>query len=210
MNAGTVLVVGNGESRSNIDLKKFQNKVPIVGCNAIHRDISVDHLICCDHRMVLESLENPNNSKSLIYIRDEWYHTYRKLLKYKNIKPLPPIPDQTKNRADQSRNWGSGTYAHLIASMLDADNIYMLGFDLYGNRHLVNNIYKDTNNYARKNTKSVDPTYWIYQSAKIFNHYYHKKYYIINHDHWDIPDLWKLPNVIHYSIEKFNNDLSLH
>jgi hypothetical protein len=210
MSTGTALVVGNGESRRDIDLTKFQNKIPIVGCNAIHRDFSVDHLVCCDHRMILESLENPQNTKSLIYVRDEWYHTYRKLLKHKNIRPLPNIPDQTKNRADQSRNWGSGTYAHLIASMLDADNIYMLGFDLHGNRNLVNNIYKDTINYAATNSKSVDPTYWIYQSSKIFNQYPNKKYYVINYDHWIMPDSWKLSNVTHYSVEKFNNDLSLY
>jgi hypothetical protein len=210
MNSNAVLVLGNGESRSNIDFKKYQGKIPLVGCNAIHRDLTVDHLICCDHRMIIESLKNPETKKSLIYVREEWYHTYRKLLKNKNIRQLPAIPNPSNNRADCSENWGSGTYAHLIASMLTAENIFLFGFDLYGNRNLVNNAYKGTDNYGKINSRAVDPSYWIYQSAKIFQQFKNKKYYIVNFNHWIMPDSWKLPNIEFYSFENFNDQLILY
>ena len=49
-----MLVIGNGESRENIDLNKINTTK--VGCNAIMRDFFVDHLICVDRRMVEESI----------------------------------------------------------------------------------------------------------------------------------------------------------
>lgn len=209
MSSSTVLVIGNGESRRHIDLKKYTNLVTTVGCNALHRDVTVDHLVCCDQRMLREALDNPKSVDSQIHVREEWYHTFRKLMKHKNIRQLPDIPFVSAGRVDQSRNWGSGTYAQLIASCLPCEKIYMLGFDLYGNGNSTNNVYKDSNNYAAKNSQSVDPAYWIYQSGKIFNHYSNKKFIVINHHHWIMPDSWKYSNVEFLDIDKFHRDLFL-
>ena len=51
------LVLGNGESRGSLDISKVS--CTKYGCNAIHRDYVVDHLICVDTRMVDEALKNP-------------------------------------------------------------------------------------------------------------------------------------------------------
>ena len=53
------LVIGNGESRRGIDLEIYRTTHTLIGCNAIHRDLVVDHLICCDRRMGAEATENP-------------------------------------------------------------------------------------------------------------------------------------------------------
>ena len=203
MNENAVLVIGNGESRKGIDLQKYIGKITTVGCNAVHRETIVDHLICCDQRMVRESLNNVNIQGSLVYVREEWYHTFKKLMKHKNVRPLPDLPYQGTGRADAPRNWGSGTYAHLLASTLDFQRVYMLGFDLYGKGSLVNNIYKNTPNYSVSRSHAIDPAYWIYQSGKIFQHFSNKEFIIINSLTWSLPDLWKLPNVKFLDLDNF-------
>ena len=56
-----MLVIGNGESRKDLDIKSL--KLPTVGCNAIFRDMVVDHLVCCDRRMLREALKHENTKK---------------------------------------------------------------------------------------------------------------------------------------------------
>ena len=53
-----MLVIGNGESRKSLDISTL--KLPTVGCNAIFRDMKVDHLVCVDRRMIREALDHEN------------------------------------------------------------------------------------------------------------------------------------------------------
>ena len=76
------VVIGNGESRRSINLETYKSKYTMIGCNALHRDISVDHLICCDRRMAEEATNNINNQNTKIYVRPSWFHYFRKI---KNI-----------------------------------------------------------------------------------------------------------------------------
>ena len=208
MISDSVLVMGNGESRSSINIQNLLGKISLVGCNAIHRDAVVNHLVCCDERMVREAVENPNTASTFIHVREHAFQWFRKVQKHKNIILLPDIPNQEHNRIDQSRNWGSGTYALLVASQLpDIKKIYLLGFDLYGNDKLVNNLYKNTKNYSAGGSHSIDPSYWIWQAAKVFKLFPDIKYSIVNHDHWLMPPEWKKSNVGFLSIDNFKNQL---
>ncbi len=188
------IVFGNGESRAGIDLHQYKNYIT-VGCNAIHRDFTVDHLICCDARMVREALENPETDHSKIYVRDNWHHYFRKILKNKHIQLVPELPYKGDKRPDQPIHWGSGPYAVLVAANLDVDEIHLLGFDLYSRSGKVNNVYKGTQNYNSENSSAVDHSYWQYQIAKIFDHYPQKKFKIINKNFWDMPEDWRKNNV---------------
>lgn len=201
------VVIGNGESRKNLNLQRVKDKFITIGCNALHRDIAPDHLICCDQRMVNECLDNENVSSSLVYVREEWYHTYKKLMKYKNVRSVPNIPYEIKGREDEPRNWGSGPYAMLVASDLNVDTIYVVGFDLYGNGSSVNNIYKGTENYSPKNSRAVDPSYWIYQLAKVFYLKNDKKFVIVNFNDWNFPAEWNFSNVSFMETKTFESVL---
>jgi hypothetical protein len=181
------LVIGNGESRKNVDLSQFIDYT-LVGCNAIHRDMCVDHLICCDMRMVREALKNPNNKKTIIYTRKEW------LSFFPNVKELPDLPYTGSLRIDNPFHWNSGPYALLIAATM-ADNITLVGFDLWGNNNKVNNIYKNTSNYSSSTSNAVDPNYWIYQIKKIFEFFPNKNFTILNNPNWDFPKDWQKNNV---------------
>ena len=78
-----MLVIGNGESRKALKIEELN--LPTVGCNAIFRDIKVDHLVCCDRRMVREAIKHSNTSQSIIYSRPDWCNEF-------NVFPVPDLP----------------------------------------------------------------------------------------------------------------------
>lgn len=200
-----VLVIGNGESRKDVDLTKF-NTQNTIGCNALHRDFTTDHLICCDRRMAEEAVNNKNNSNTLIYVRDNWFHYFRKILKNKNICHLPELPFTGEAKRDQPDHWGSGCYAVLLAASLGFDEIRLLGFDLYSVNNKVNNVYKGTKNYSDRNSQAVDYSYWVYQIGQVFRHHPKSKFVVFNLPGWELPAEWKLTNVEFKNIEQLTVD----
>ena len=190
-----VIVLGNGESRQSINLESYKSTHTLIGCNAIHRDVQVDHLICCDRRMAAEATENPQTKNTLIYVRPSWFHFFRKIQKNKNIRTVPELPFKGELKRDDPDHWGSGCYAVLLAASLNFKEIEMIGFDLYPIDHLVNNIYKNTENYSKSNSQPVDPSYWIYQIGKVFSYYPLTRFIIKNKDNWVMPEEWRKNNV---------------
>ena len=188
------LVIGNGESRRHVDISTYTDHV-FIGCNAIHRDLNVNHLICCDRRMAEEAVNNPNTKDTEIYVRDHWHHYFRKIRKNKNINRLPEVPTRGELKKDQSDHWGSGGYAVLLAAVLGYKEVAMIGFDLYPIEHAVNNVYKGTVNYARIGSQAVDPSYWVYQIAAVFMYYPNTKFVIHNRPGWLMPQEWQKNNV---------------
>jgi hypothetical protein len=188
----STLVLGNGESRRGFDTSSYKT---LIGCNAIHRDFKVDHLICCDHRMIRESLENPSIHNVPIYVRKDWYQYFRKIQKNKNINLLPEIPFEIKKRADHPDHWGSGSYAVLVAITLGVKEISLVGFDLYGKNKLVNNLYKGTKNYSSENSPAIDPAYWKYQIGELFKRNEDIQFNVINYKEWLMPSEWRYKNV---------------
>lgn len=189
------LVLGNGESRASLNLELFKNSHTILGCNALHRDFLVDHLICCDQRMVREVLENQDYKTIPIWVREDWYNFFRKIQKNKNIRQLPDLPYSGKNRADESRNWGSGPYAILTALSLGHTAVDLVGFDLWGIGKRVNNLYKGTKNYSGRESSAIDPSYWIYQISKLISLNPNIEFNFINRQEWDLPTEWRTNNV---------------
>ena len=188
------LVVGNGESRRHVDISAYSDHV-LIGCNAIHRDLNVNHLICCDRRMAEEAVNNPNTKDTEIYVRDHWHHYFRKIRKNKNINLLPEVPTKGELKKNQAEHWGSGGYAVLLSATLGHREVSMIGFDLYPIDHAVNNIYKSTVNYARTGSQAVDPSYWIYQIESVFIHYPNTTFVIRNRQGWIMPQEWRKNNV---------------
>lgn len=189
------LVIGNGESRKNINLELYRNTHTLIGCNAIHRDIVVDHLVCCDRRMIDESTNNINTKHTKIYVRSNWFHYFRKIKKNKNIILLPELPFTGDTKKDKPDHWGSGCYALLLAASSGFKEIEMIGFDLYPSGTTVNNIYKGTQHYSKIDSSPIDPNCWVYQISKIFNHYSDISFVIKNNKHWPLPKEWQKSNV---------------
>lgn len=193
------LAIGNGESRKHVDISKIKNTV--VGCNGLHRDFEVPHLICVDRRCVREALSSANCKNTNIYTRPEWYSHF----KDPRLSVVPNLPYTGNLRQDDPFHWGSGGYAVLLAANL-ADEIHMLGFDLWGINQKVNNVYKDTPLYDASSKQAVDPRYWIYQIQKLFEIYKDKYFIVYNTSNWQMPDSWKMSNVVYKSIDLFNQE----
>ena len=188
------VVLGNGESRRDINLSSLIADT-LIGCNAIHRDTVVDHLICCDRRMADEAASNPQTKNTLIYVRPAWFHYFRKILKNKNIRITPDLPYQGEYKKDDPDHWGSGGYAVLLAAALAFKEIELIGFDLYPINSAVNNIYKGTKNYAQSGSQAIDYSYWVYQINRVFMHHPDQKFIIRNHRDWQMPREWQKNNV---------------
>lgn len=188
----STFVIGNGESRSPINLNKLRGYK--IGCNAIFRDYHVDSLVCVDKRLAKEATDNPDTIESKIYVREKWYHYFRKIQKNKNIHTVPELPYQGHTRPDNPDHWGSGPYAVLLGSQSECKTIFLLGFDLYGKRGKVNNVYKNTPNYAPSSRREVDHSYWVYQIQKVFQINKDKKFIIVNSDNWELPAAWNQKN----------------
>jgi hypothetical protein len=153
--------------------------------------------------MVEESLHNPKAINTKIYTRKDWAKHFKKIHKKKNVFAVPGLPYKGDQRCDQPVHWGSGNYAVLLAAM-NFQNILLIGFDLYATQDKVNNIYKDTVNYSPKNSKPVDPSYWIYQISKVMEIYYDKNFSIFNNTAWKPPKEWGKSNVTFKNVSDFS------
>jgi len=189
-----MLVIGNGESRKKININNILDEK--IGCNALHRDYIVDHLICVDKKMVQEALPTPNK----IYTRPEWIDKFRS---YENVHLVPELPYKGKTRPDEPFQWGSGPYAVLLGALLE-DYVSMIGFDLYSDTATVNNVYKGTQNYDADNKRPVDPSYWIHQIGKVFECFPKTEFTIYQKDTWKMPETWIRENVFLDSISKIS------
>lgn len=139
--------------------------------------------------MALEAVANKKNHNTVVYTRARWLHWSREL------RVLPALPYVGSLRQDQPLHWGSGVYAVLLACFLGFKEIYIAGFDLYGNFGKINNIYEGSINYKQQNSSAIDPALWIYQLSKIFQTHEHTNFYIVNSLDWQFPEEWKYPNV---------------
>ena len=185
-----MLVIGNGESRRDIDLNSLDYTK--IGCNAILRDADVDHLICVDKRMLVEAFDNCYHNNAKVYTRNNHFLNYNSV---KNIRMVPDLPYAGSERPDDPIHWGAGPYAVLLAAKMTTDDVHLLGFDLYGIDKKVNNIYKDTTNYSLAQKSAVDPRYWIYQIGKIFECFSNTQFIVHQEENWQCPKAWKKSNV---------------
>jgi len=64
-----VFVLGNGESRKNVNLDGLKSVGPVYGCNALYRDFTPDALICVDGGMMHEVYESGYALKNKCYYR---------------------------------------------------------------------------------------------------------------------------------------------
>ncbi len=183
-----MLVIGNGESRTELDIESFN--LPTVGCNAVFRDLKVDHLVCCDRRMVREAIDHVNTQQSCVYTRQDWYEDF-------DVMPVPDLPYNGELRQDDPWHWGTGQFALLVALQYAVtEHIHIIGFDLFGIEGYVNNVYKNTKSYDVSSKQQVDPSYWIYQNKKIFEHYPKQKFNYYVEENFPLPESWKnIPNL---------------
>lgn len=180
-----VWVIGNGESRKNVNLKSLSGMV--IGCNAIHRDHVCDSIIAVDRRMVTEILNNPLYQNIPIYTRPNWIDNFKT---NKNVFTVPELPYKGNQRWDDPWHWNSGPFAVLLACIQHPVTVNLLGFDLYGIDQKVNNLYKNTKNYDKEDHHAIDNSHWLHQLHKLFDHFSNIKFIQWQKLNWKIPNQW--------------------
>jgi hypothetical protein len=188
-----MMVIGNGESRLSLDIDRIAETK--IGCNAIVRDHTVEHLVCVDKRILKECVQYSVNACT-VYTRSKHVIGDSKF-----VQSVPKLPYTGKQRWDDPIHWGSGPYAVLLAAGF-SDKIKMIGFDLYSRDNSVNNCYKDTENYDHSSKRAVDPRYWIHQIGKIFKCFPKTAFTIYQTPDWQLPEKWNYTNV---QVDKISN-----
>jgi hypothetical protein len=181
-------VIGNGRSRVGFDIRRLNVAGVTYGTNALFRDHPVNYLVCADRTMLKEAHTSNVQNISFLYSRARWLEGNND----PSLQVVPDLPYLGPNKADKAEHWGSGHYASLLACQKNHEIIIHLGFDLWGNAHNEqNNVYSNTHGYKDKKEDAVDPKFWIYHSAKLFEHYPEIQHVYINKEDWKVPDEWK-------------------
>lgn len=132
-----IFCIGNGKSREHLDLNKLKKHGKIFGCNALYRDFTPDYLITNDNEMVNEIIKNNYSKHNIVYLVQQ--------------NPSLNIPPEHKfklapwNDTLHPINTGWAN-VRLAYSLFPEDQIYMIGYDIHGER---NNIYDNTSCYPK-------------------------------------------------------------
>lgn len=139
-----IFCIGNGESRQKIDLHFLKKYGTIYGCNGLYRDFAPDILVTCDPMMLKEIIESGYSKKNVVFTTEYGYGNIHDILK--------KIPKEHKVSLvpfekiyPVNSGWES---IRLAYHFHPEDQIYMIGFDLFGDRK---NIYEGTSNYPTSN-----------------------------------------------------------
>jgi len=181
-----VTIIGNGKSRLGFDITPMKKFSTVIGCNAQFRDYNFDYFVCADKHMCQEAVNTVGKSTN-IYTRDRWH---KEFAMWPNVKKLPELPYSGDKRPDEPFHWGTGPYAGVLASTFKPKAIFMIGFDLWqlpGQKE-DNNIYRNSKGYEYIK-RPVDPSYWIHQFSKLFEHI-DSRWIVVNRPDWKMPDEW--------------------
>lgn len=191
-------VLGNGNSRRDIDPNLLRKNGKIYGCNALYREFKPDHLIAVDTKMIREITATNYHLENKVWTNPNRYT--------RDIFGL--------NLFNPNLGWSSGPSALNLASGHGFNHIYILGFDYVGlgkNRDFVNNIYSGTENYKRKEDKATYFGNWTRQTATCIKKYPKIRYIrVIENVDSFVPDtLVGLPNLTHITIENFKKKFKI-
>lgn len=135
----TAFVLGNGISRSGIDLAVLNQHGTIYGCNALYKDYEPDVLVATD-RPIAERIQQSGYAQ-----RRKFYTRY----------PMPELG--AEKIPEKYWSYSSGPAAVAIAALDRHAEIYLLGFDMGPTQQQTfNNVYAGAEFYKSVGAK---PTY---------------------------------------------------
>jgi hypothetical protein len=186
--------IGNGESRQGYNLTPLRAHGKLYGSNAIYRDTKVDHLVCCDKRMVQEALWN--NYTGPIYTRQDWLSEFRN----PQVKVIPTFTWDENHKWEKTFHWGSGLHSANLALQHRAKVLIMIGHDFWSVDGLHNNLYKGTHNYQSIEYSAVDPSFWVLQFTKLFAKFPGTQFFFsqTDIDNWERPPQWHAYSNVRY------------
>jgi len=149
----TAFVLGNGQSRKDINLAELNRHGKIYGCNALYRDYVPDVLIAVDKKISEQIQNNGYAQRHRLYTR----------------RPLPGLG--AKRVPEHYWGFSSGQIAMAIAAADGNRSIYLLGFDLGSTDNRFNNVYADSEFYKKSSDRPTFSGNWIKQTVQIAKDY---------------------------------------
>ena len=184
-----IFVIGNGASRKNVNLDILKQHGKTIGCNALYRDFTPDHLFTNDcevlHEIISSQYTNTNETYILQgeiqFLPEELYHDIKmgleNIIENEKNDSIEFIVHGTENKtflswipknnrikfttwSDNNRMYNTGYNAcRLACELYPNEEIYMIGFDIFGDR---NNLYDNTNGYYSPDTPHHEEQGWIH------------------------------------------------
>lgn len=189
-------VLGNGTSRSSIDLEELKSNGKIYACNAVYRTFSPDYLVAVDVKMILEINKAGYQHKNQV-----WTNPNKS---YQNVQNL--------NFFQPSKGWSSGPTALWLAAQHGYGTVYILGFDykgLNGGKSL-NNLYADTRNYKKSSDGATFFGNWMRQTRTVLREHPEINFVrVIQPDNYDPEELNTFENYSSIFIEDFKKMFNL-
>lgn len=183
-------VLGNGESRRNIDINSLKQYGKVYACNAVFRKHEPDYLVAVDVKMILEI-----NQQKWQMSHEVWTNPNKQFHGMQGFNFFQP-----------SKGWSSGPTALHLASEHKNNEIYILGFDYVGldNNTKVNNLYAGSFNYKKQHDGATYHGNWLKQTCITCQKFSKKRYIRVLGEPNFIPkEFESIPNIEHISIEDF-------
>jgi hypothetical protein len=143
-------VLGNGQSRAAVDLRRIKSLGSIYGCNGLYRDWEPDCLVATD-RPIAEAIQRSGYSKN------HRFYTRR---------PLPDLGALVVPKKYHGNS--SGPIACALAALDQHEKIYLLGYDMGPTpAQRFNNIYAGTEFYKGPEAAPTFTGNWIRQLVAV-------------------------------------------
>tara|TARA_B110000503_G_scaffold66457_1_gene104301 strand:+ start:3784 stop:4524 length:741 start_codon:yes stop_codon:yes gene_type:complete len=190
INTSAAFVLGNGTSRSPINVFELAKHGKTYGCNALYRTFSPDYLIAVDVKMILEINKSGYQHHNVV-----WTNPNKSYQSMRNLNYFQP-----------SKGWSSGPTALWLASQHGYDKIFILGFDYkgLGDGKKLNNIYADTVNYKKSTEGATFFGNWLRQTKNVIEQHPNINYFrVIASDNYLPDELNKFNNLTTITVDKF-------
>jgi len=184
-------VLGNGISRSGLDLIQLQSIAPVYGCNALYREFTPSALIATDLPISEQIQHSGYSIKNRFYTRTPipGYGAYPVLAQY--------------------WSFSSGPLAVAHAAEDQCRKIYMLGFDMGPAEEQFNNLYAGTEFYKKLGAVSTFTGNWIRQIIQVANDYPAVEFVRVQGETTaKIKELTVIKNLTHLPMLEFRNRIN--
>lgn len=180
-------VLGNGQSRTAVDLNRIKNLGSIYGCNGLYRDWEPDCLVATD-RPIAEAIQRSG---------------YSKKHRFYTRKPLPDLGAQIVPRKYHGNS--SGPIACALAAIDGHDRIYLLGFDMGPSPNMrFNNVYAGTEFYKGADAAPTFTGNWIRQLVTIAGDFPNTRFIrVCGHTTAEIKEFKNIGNFENIDIQTF-------
>lgn len=181
------VAIGNGESRSDFDLRFVtghkggyaHDRLQSYGCNAVYRNFTPDFLITVGDAISQEIVESGYCEDNIVYANADLVTQYPG--KFYLIPQNPLL--------------NAGTLAAYMACFDGHSKVFLIGYDMYDEENVINNIYKDTNGYGSSSDRE-NGEFYVMSLVMIMQLYSEVEFVrvMLNENHWTHPEMDSTPN----------------